>query len=245
MKINLMSLAFKTKDTEYNKNIIIKSMREYAHKAELLVFGESFLHGFEALSWNYEKDKAIAIDINDDIINEIKFAAKENSIAVSFGMIEKTDDALYSSQITISKAGEVIDVFRRVSDGWKEPIADDHYKEGEGFHTFDYEGKKILIGICGDFWHDELIQKAGAIEKDLVLWPVYTDFEPRVWNEEEKFEYAKEAAKLKAPVLYVNSVCYDFDEPYISKGGACYFDGGKIIKEVPSGAEAVLAAQIN
>ena len=77
-----------------------------------------------------------------------------------------------------------------------------------------------------------------------MLWPVYTDFEPRVWNEEEKFEYAKQAAKLKAPVLYVNSVCYDFDEPYISKGGACHFCGGKTIKEVPSGAEAVLAIDI-
>lgn len=244
MKINLMSLAFKTKDTERNKKIIIKSMREYAHKADLLVFGESFLHGFEALSWDYEEDKAIAIDINDDIIKEIKMAAKENSIAVSFGMIEKADEVLYSSQITIDKTGEVVDVFRRVSDGWKEPIADAHYKEGDGFHTFDFEGKRILVGICGDFWHDELIEKAGAIEKDIVLWPVYTDFEPRVWNEEEKFEYAKEAAKLKAPVLYVNSVCYDFDEPYISKGGACYFCDGKIIKELPSGADAVLGIDI-
>lgn len=54
-----------------------------------------------------------------------------------------------------------------------------------------------------------------------------------------------QAEKLKSPVLYVNSVCYDFDEPYISKGGACYFDGGKIIKEVPSGAEAVLKIEIN
>lgn len=244
MKINLMSLAFKTKDTEHNKKIIIKFMREYAHKADLLVFGESFLHGFEALSWDYEKDKAIAIDINDDIIKEIKMAAKENSIAVSFGMIEKLDEALYSSQITIDKAGEVVDVFRRASDGWKEPIADAHYKEGDSFHTFDFEGKRILVGICGDFWHEELIGKAGAIEKDLVLWPVYTDFEPHVWNEEEKFEYAVQADKLKAPVLYVNSVCYDFDEPYISKGGACYFNGGKIINEVPSGAEAVLAIDI-
>lgn len=244
MKINLMSLAFKTKDLEGNEKIIIKSMREYAHKADLLVFGESFLHGFEALSWDYEKDKAIAIGLDDDIIKEIKFAAMENSIAVSFGMIEKLDEALYSSQITIGKAGEVIDVFRRVSDGWKEPIADAHYKEGSGFHTFDFEGKKILVGICGDFWHDELIEKAGAIEKDIVLWPVYTDFEPRVWNEEEKFEYAKQAAKLNAPVLYVDSVCYDFDEPYISKGGACHFCDGKIIKEVPSGAEAVLAIDI-
>lgn len=244
MKINLMSLAFKTKDLEGNKKIIIKSMREYAHKADLLVFGESFLHGFEALSWDYEKDKAIGIDLDDDIIKEIKLAARENSIAVSFGMIEKLHEALYSSQITIDKAGEVIDVFRRVSDGWKEPIADAHYKEGDGFHTFDFDGKKVLVGICGDFWHEELIKNAGAIDKDLVLWSVYTDFEPRVWNEEEKFEYAKQAAKLKTPILYVNSVCYDFDEPYISKGAACYFCGGKIIKEVPSGAEAVLDIDI-
>lgn len=244
MKINLMSLAFKTKDLEHNKNIIIKAMREYAQKADLLVFGESFLHGFEALSWDYENDKAIGIDLDDDIIKEIKMAARENSIAVSFGMIEKADEALYSSQITIDKAGEVIDVFRRVSDGWKEPIADAHYKEGEGFHTFNFGGKRVLVGICGDFWHEELIEKAGAIEKDMVLWPVYTDFEPRVWNEEEKFEYAVQAEKLKSPVLYVNSVCYDFDEPYISKGGACYFDGGKIIKEVPSGTESVLDIDI-
>lgn len=169
MKINLMSLAFKTKDLEGNKNIIIISMREYAGKADLLVFGESFLHGFEALAWNYENDKAIGIDLDDDIIKEIKLAARENSIAVSFGMIEKLDEALYSSQITIYKTGEVIDVFRRVSDGWKEPIADAHYKEGDGFHTFDFDGKKVLVGICGDFWHEELIEKAGAIEKDLVL----------------------------------------------------------------------------
>ena len=58
-------------------------------------------------------------------------------------------------------------------------------------------------------------------------------------------EYAVQADRLKSPVLYVNSVCYDFDEPYISKGGACYFDGGEIIKEVPSGAEAVLKIEIN
>lgn len=244
MKINLMSLAFKTKDVLYNKKKIINAMHEYSHKADMLVFGESFLHGFEALSWDYERDKSIAIAIDADIINEIRCTAKENNIAVSFGMIEKHSEKLYSSQVTIGKDGDFLDVFRRVSSGWKEPIADEHYCEGDGFHTFDFEDKKILVGICGDFWHDELIEEASKITKDLVLWPVYTDFVPKLWNEEEKYEYAKEAAILKAPVLYVNSVCYDFDDDYIAKGGACLFDDEKIVEEVPSGAEAVLSVEI-
>ena len=244
MKINLMSLAFRTKYVLDNKNIIIDVMKEYSHKADMLVFGESFLHGFEALSWDYERDKSIAIAIDADIINDIRRAAKENNIAVSFGMIEKHGEKLYSSQVTIGKDGNILDVFRRVSNGWKEPIADEHYCEGDGFHTFDFEGKKILVVICGDFWHDELVEEASMIIKDVVLWPVYTDFAPNVWNEEEKYEYAKQAALLKAPVLYVNSVCYDFDEDYIAKGGACLFDDGKIVQEVPSGAEAILCLEI-
>lgn len=244
MKINLMSLAFKTKDVLHNKNIIIKAMNEYSHKVDMLVFGESFLHGFEALTWNYDIDKDIAISLDDDIINEIRSCAKDNDIAVSFGMIEILDEALYSSQLTIGKGGELIDVFRRVSSGWKEAIADEHYKEGEGFHAFEFEDKKLMVGICGDFWHEEYLNEASKIDKDLVLWPVYTDFAPKVWNEEEKYEYAKEAALLKAPVLYVNSVCYDFDEDYIAKGGAAYFANGMIISEVPSGSEAVLTCEI-
>lgn len=244
MKINLMSLAFKTKDVLHNKKVIINAMNEYSHKADMLVFGESFLHGFEALSWDYECDKYLAISIDDDIIADIRAAAKANDIAVSFGMIEKHDDKLYSSQVTIGKDGDVLDVFRRVSSGWKEPIADEHYCGGDGFHTFDFEGKKILVGICGDFWHDELVEEASKLTKDLVLWPVYTDFAPKVWNEEEKYEYAEEAAILKAPVLYVNSVCYDYDDDYIAKGGACLFDAEKIVEEVPSGAEAVLSIEI-
>lgn len=244
MKINLMSLAFKTKDVLHNKKAIINAMNEYTQKADMLVFGESFLHGFEALSWDYERDKDLALSIDDDIIAEICSAAKDNAIAVSFGMIEKHDEKLYSSQVTIGKDGYLLDVFRRVSSGWKEPIADEHYCEGDAFHTFDFDGEKILVGICGDFWHDELVEEASKITKDLVLWPVYTDFAPKVWNEEEKYEYAKQAALLTAPVLYVNSVCYDFDEDYVAKGGACLFDVGKIIEEVPSGTEAVLSVEI-
>lgn len=244
MKINLMSLAFKTKDVLHNKKTIINAMNEYTQKADMLVFGESFMHGFEALSWDYESDKDLALSIDDDIIAEICSAAKANDIAVSFGMIEKNGEKLYSSQVSIDKDGSILDVFRRASSGWKEPIADEHYCEGDGFHTFDFEGKKLLVGICGDFWHDELVEEASKITKDLVLWPVYTDFAPKVWNEEEKYEYAKQAALLKAPVLYVNSVCYDFDEDYISKGGACLFDAANIVQEVPSGSEAVLSVEI-
>lgn len=50
---------------------------------------KSFLQGFECLSWDYSKDKNIAIEQDSDIINEIKTLCKNYKVAISSGYIEK------------------------------------------------------------------------------------------------------------------------------------------------------------
>ena len=240
MNIALAAVGFKNGDIKYNKEKISKIISECNDKADLIVFGETFLQGFDALSWNYEKDKSIAIELESPIIEDIRKMAKEKCTAICFGLVEKDKDSLYSSQLTIGANGDIVDVFRRVSDGWKESCADAHYKEGDSFHTFEYLNTKISIGLCGDLWDEEYASHMKALDADIVIWPVYTDFNFDEWNSAVKYEYAEQAAKCGNKVLYVNSVCLDRDEYEIARGGAAFFEEGKIIKETPSGKESVL-----
>ena len=241
MKCALAAVGFLNESVEYNKTVIIDTMKKYAGQADVVIFGEAFLQGFYGINFSVEHDTAVALHKEALVIQEICEAAKKFAIAVSFGFIEKDNVSFFSSQITIDKNGQVIDLYRRISPGWKEKFASEKYCEGEGFHTFDLGEKKVVIGLCGDLWYEENIHNLNEVKPDIVWWPVYTDFHYLEWNNTTKFEYAEQAGKINAPVLYVNSVCIDkANEHEIAKGGAVLFDKGKILKEIPAGNEGIL-----
>lgn len=244
MRCALAAVGFINENTEFNYNKIVSLMKEYKDRADLIIFGEAFLQGFYAVTFEYHHDISIAISAEDEMIKQIANTAIKNKIAVSFGFIEKNGNDIYSSQITIDKNGQIIDLYRRVSEGWKEKTAGVEYKEGSGFHTFSFMGERISTGLCGDLWFDENVRKIAGLKLSLILWPVYTDFNYRVWNETEKFEYAKQAAQFNCSTVLVNSYCLDKEEEQIARGGACYFKDGKIMSEVPAGQEAVLVIEI-
>lgn len=72
MNILLAALSFKNGDLIYNRNQIVSTIKEYNNKVDLILFGESFLQGFDALTWNFEIDKNIALSKDSKIIKEIK-----------------------------------------------------------------------------------------------------------------------------------------------------------------------------
>ena len=244
MIIALEAIGFITNDIKYNKSRIIEAIQDNSGKSDLIVFGETFLQGFQCLSWNYEDDINIAIQQSDDIIIEIQRMAEKNHIAVSFGYIEKSEGKIYSSQITIADDGKIISNFRRVSTGWKEEIADEHYCEGKEFLKFNLHGKSFSVGLCGDLWYPENCASIANLNADIVLWPVYTDFNYDEWNNSIKLEHVKQAAKISNTVLYVNSYCLDEETEEIARGGASLFQNGKIIAETPAGKESVLYIEI-
>ena len=244
MKILLASLGFKNKDTNYNFNVILETINKYAGKTDLILFGETFLQGFDSLSWKFEIDKEIAIAQNDNKINIIRDSCKKNNIGVSFGYYELDGNHIFSSQMTIDKFGMIINNYRRISLGWKEKIADYHYAEGKEFSVFQYLDKVISIALCGDLWYEENIQKINALNSDIVLWPVYCDYNSQEWNEQIKFEYSDQAKKIAAKVLLVNSYCLEKTSDDIAEGGCCYFQDGIIKEEIPSGKEDVLIVEI-
>ncbi len=244
MKIALAAAGFITGNTEYNRNKIISVIEQAKGQADVLVFGESFLQGFECLSWNYDTDKKIAVSQGDRVIRKISKAARKNGVAVSFGYIEKDGDTLYSSQLTIDKKGDIVNNFRRVTVGWKTRSADGHYLEGAEFPLFTLEDKRFSIGLCGDFWEDENCAAVRNLGADLVLWPVYTDYVPADWNTTVKTEYAEQAAKAGDNVLFVNSCCLDPGAQGVAMGGAAWFKEGKIELEAPAGKECVLVVEV-
>ena len=244
MRCALASLGFINEDLKYNKEVIIDTMIECSEKADVVIFGEAFLQGFYGLNFNEKHDAEIAISLGDEIIREICQVAKQYAIGVSFGFIEKTEDSFYSSQIIIDKNGCVIDLYRRVSPGWKEKIASEKYREGKEFSAFYFEGKRIVIGLCGDLWYDENVDKVKGLNPDVVFWPVYTDFNFNEWNTSIKFEYAEQASKFCDVALYVNSFCKDKDGDEIARGGAACFKNGEVYKDAPAGDEKILFVEV-
>ena len=244
MRCALASKGFINGDLQHNKNVIVNTMLACSGEADIIIFGEAFLQGFYGVTFDIEHDVQIALSQNDSIVKEICAVAKQSAIAVSFGFIEKEKGCFYSSQITIDKNGNILDVYRRVSPGWKESFAEKSYCEGDAFHAFFFMGNKIAVGLCGDFWFDENIDKVIKLKPDVVFWPVYTDYNYNEWNTSVKYEYAFQAGKICKKVLYVNSFCKDMDGEEIAKGGAAFFENGTIQKEVLAGNEAILFVEI-
>lgn len=244
MKCALASKGVINENVAFNKKVIIDTMIEYAGKVDIVIFGEAFLQGFYSATFDVAHDDAVAITQDDTIIKEIRSVAEKYAIAVSFGFIEKAEGLFYSSQITIDSDGRIIDRFRRVSPGWKETFADEQYCEGKDFHVFRFQNTNIVVGLCGDLWFDENVDKVTQLHPDVFFWPVYTDFNYQKWNEETKYEYAEQARKICEKVLYVNPVCLDKEEEEIARGGSVFFRNGQIEKEIPAGKESVLVVDV-
>lgn len=244
MRCALAAMGFRNEDIEFNKKVIMNTMIRYSKDADIVVFGEAFLQGFYGMTFETEHDEKLAVNQKDAIIQEICAVARDYNIAVSFGLIEKEGETFYSSQFTIDSEGNIIDVYRRVSPGWKEEFASENYCEGEEFHSFIYKERKIVVGLCGDLWFEENVHKVKQLLPDVVFWPMYTDFNYEEWNTSIKYEYAEQAGQMGGNVLYVNSVCLDKEADEIAKGGAALFVNGEIDREIPSGKEGILLVQV-
>lgn len=245
MKIALASAPVKNRDIAFNVQRMIDVIDGCRGKADMVVFGESVLQGFECLCWDYETDLNMAAAQNDPRIAQIRDAAERNQIAVSFGYIEKVNDALFSSQLVIDDTGAVIHNFHRVSVGWKEYWqTDEHYCEGKSFEAFCYGGKKFAVGLCGDLWTDGRPEEMKALNADIVLWPVWCDYGAEEWNNNTKYEYARQAALCGRDVFLVNPFCVDPSAEDCATGGGVHFRGGRIVSERPAGLPGILIAEL-
>lgn len=238
MKIGLASYRFINHQVAYNLSQIKKAMRLASGKVDLLCFGESFLQGFDALHWNYDHDKEIAITQTSAIMRKLCEATLRYQVDLALGYIEKSQDRLYSSYAVIER-GRLLHNYRRISRGWKEfRITDDHYQEGTATTAFWYHGQKLQIALCGDLWDfPERFKTDG-----LLIWPVYVNFSLDEWKTYEQ-EYAQQASLAASKTVLINSIAMPVttsSPASISHGGAFYFVGGATLQKLPYDEERIL-----
>lgn len=101
---------------------------------------------------------------------------------------------------------------------------------------FDYRGKKIAIGLCGDLWD---YPEKFALGEDVLIWPVYVDWTKEEWYGGGREEYAEQANLCCKHVLYVNS--FGDDGAF---GGAMHFSDGSVREELPIGNEGLLIVEL-
>jgi N-carbamoylputrescine amidase len=204
---------------DYNINKIESFMETAKTKnVNLLLFGECYLQGFESLTWKYNNDLKIGIEIDHNIIKNLGKHCKELNISLGVGYIERKDEKLYSSYLIIDNNGRNIVNYQRISKGWRTKYSDDNfYKEGKEIKTFEYMGRRMAIGLCGDFWTDEVIELLPK-NIDAILWPVFICYKKNEWEEKEMNEYILRSKRMCKNVFFVNSICKE--EKSLAYGGA-------------------------
>lgn len=234
MKIGLASYEFRNHDVPFNIAQMERAMRSVQGSVDLLCFGETFLQGFDALSWRYEQDKDIAVEADSPVLDRLRDLTLRYGVDLLFGYFERWKDAVYSS-CAVLENGKLLYNYRRISKGWKEyAITDEHYREGSGAGRFLYRGQPVTIALCGDLW-----DRPEQFRTDrLLIWPVYVNFTLDEWSRYEA-AYAEQARLAARRTLMVNPIS---QEP-ISHGGAFYFVDGRIEKRLPYGAEDILIVE--
>ncbi len=238
MKIALAAVRNRNNDIEFNISQMKKYMLEAKSAgADVVCFGEAFLHGFDALTWDFDKDKNIAVSTDSELFDKLKLATTEIGVDLFFGYNELDGEAIYSSAALLSN-GKMLYNYRRISRGWKEySKTDEHYREGDIVETFEYHGLNCAIAICGDLWE---APDRFALGEDVLLWPVYISYTPAEWKGGEHYEYACQAVAAADNVLLVNSIS-DTNDTF---GGSSWFDCGEIREYFEMGKEGLLFVEM-
>ena len=234
MKAALCTYEFKNGNISFNLSRIESALQDASGKADMVCFSESFLQGFDALSWDFEKDRHIAIDKRSETMRRIEAMSLKYGIDLAFGYFELDAESIYSSCAVIVD-GRLTHNYRRISPGWRISDTDAHYLEGDSICEFDYRGQKLMLALCGDMWDmPERFKTDGVL-----LWPIYVNFSLKEWLEYEH-EYAEQAMLAANKALLINSVSHDPE----SIGGAFCFENGRTAQKLEFGEEGLLFVKL-
>ena len=234
MRIAAAQYETKTGDLEFNLSQLERGLAACEGKADLIVFGESFLQGFCSVTFDFEKDRHVAVPRGGETFARIAALTENHGAALCFGYFELDGESIYSSCALID-GGRLTANYRRISAGWKEPQADSRYREGVLSPEFMFRGQAVKLALCGDLWDCPEHFHTGGV----LIWPCYLNFPPDEWREAEA-EYALQAALCAGRAVLVNPLSREPE----SVGGAFLFERGRIEARLEYGKEGVLFMDI-
>lgn len=243
MIISLAAVIQKKKDLAFNVRQIEKTVRS-CQGSDFVCFGEAFLQGFDSLCWIPDQDRKIALASESPVLQNLRRLAAACKTGLAFGYYRLENGRISSNYQVISKTGEILADYQRMSSGWRWAEADQSvYQEGSQACSFVFEQRRIALCLCGDGWTESAADKIAGEQADLLWWPVYVCFPPEAWLSTELQAYGSQSVRMAPEALWVNSL--DTAEAEVPAcGGAVYYQNGKPVKSVLPMSESILTLKL-
>jgi predicted amidohydrolase len=161
-------------------------------KADLIVFGESWLSGYpvwldvckDVNLWDHEPIKSVwadmfnnSVDVSSDELNPIKKLLAENNMYATIGINEKVlngkgNNTIYNSLLIINDSGQLINHHRKLMPTYTEKLVHG-LGDGAGLNSVDTPFGRLGGLICWEHWMPLTRQAMHDQGEDLHIgvWP--------------------------------------------------------------------------
>lgn len=241
-RLALVSLLV-TSDVQRNLSAVVDAVGE-AHAAgcHLVCLPECALAGL-VYAEDYEADIKLAVDIPGDTTDQIGVLAKRYGIHIAIGLLERDQERLYDTAVLFNRDGTIILKYRRINPKWHSPnVPENLYVEGTKFSVASTPFGRIAFAICGDMFDDTVVAMIQAARPDYLIVPLArssANYTQDWWEEEEKWEYAQQIAKIGTTSFIINS--FESQIRWPSFGGSLVVSShGRIIAETRIGEPSFL-----
>ncbi len=228
---------------EDNFERTLEALKEAAaHGAELAITPECVIHGY-GFEKAEERGRVLrtAETVDSPRMGRVREAARELGIDVVFGFAERDGDRVHNSAAVISRAGELLDVYRKVHcRNFESECHDGWFTAGQRFFAVERpcaEGAYNLgVMICFDREVTETVRCLRAVGSHLIACPLACDTEdmahPGNYVENETVTRVR-AAENEVFIVVVNHA------GRFNGGSFAVGPGGELLQQM--GAEAGVA----
>lgn len=255
MKIALAAPVLTLDQREINQTRMMEALvRAKDAGADLVLFSEVALSGFESMNFDYRHDIVRALGLNGPELAVFREQASALNIGIGLGFYENEEGGIYDSYLIMDREGRNLHLYRRLSPTWMEAGACADYRVGHDLQPFHFEGKAFATILCGDLWTDNLLTAFSILDDqvDCWLWPVHVDFSLETWQNPStdrsdptlcnEYAYCHQASLFAHPVCFVNTYV---PNPGRAKGGLYVWQQGQTLAQAPMGRPGLLLFELD
>ena len=150
-------------------------------KAQLACFPETAV-----LGWINPEAHRLAEQIPGAISQRISELARKHKLMICIGLSEKDGDQLYDSAMLVDSDGKILSKHRKVNTLVE--LLDPPYARGtiDEIHAVETPIGRVGMLICADTFKEELVQRAGEQQPDLLLVPYGWAADMAAWPQHGK-----------------------------------------------------------
>ncbi|MFC1679745.1 carbon-nitrogen hydrolase family protein [Elusimicrobiota bacterium] len=219
-------------------------------KADLILFPEAAPTGLRNND-DPIHDLPIGDTIPGPITERLSRIARETRAHIASGILERAGDTLFDTSLILDPDGGIILKYRRISPGWHgAAAAPGIYLQGKRVESVKTPLGKLAVLICGDLFHEAIIEQVRQARPDYLLYSVAASFDEgtfaqELWHREAEPDYRRQAELAGCTTLMANLL----EDPGLCKcpayGGATIFSpAGKVLQHLSIGKPGVLLADI-